>query len=606
MRESARFLEGARSAHSGELVHSERPPIAAIASLIYRLFPFLTWLPRLGRDEIRRDLIAGITVATVLVPQAMAYALLAGLPAVYGLYAAFLPPVVAALWGSSRQLATGPVAMASLISAATVGALALDSPEAFAHASILLALLVGALRVIFGVLRLGILVNLLSTPVVIGFSNAAALIISGSQLHAILGVERGRESLFVRSVAVEIQRAVSGVDWATLGMAALALAIMLALRRRHERILIAVAITTLISWLTGYEGSIVGDIPRGLPSFSIPRLDTNLFWLLIPGALVLTLIGLMEAMSIARTIAARTKQHIDINQELVGQGMANLVGGVFSSYAVSGSFSRSAINFSSGAASGLSSVVTSAVVVLTLLFFTPLFYYLPQATLAIVIVLAVLSLVRIHAVRRAWRVSHADGAIAIVTFAVTLALAPQLHWGIMTGVILALAHFVRRTMRPHVAYLARHEDGALVDADAHDLDLDRYIAVIRFDARLYYGASAYFEDKVLEALARLPELRYIVLDAGGINRIDATGVETLSRLVEDLRAGDVDIYFTRLKNSVWKVLEADGLLAEIGEDHFFDWNQQALDHLWSQMDPSAREGSPLYGQPLASDLDDNK
>jgi SulP family sulfate permease len=496
--------------------------------------------------------------------------------------------------------------MASLISAATVGALALDSPEAFAHASILLALLVGALRVIFGVLRLGILVNLLSTPVVIGFSNAAALIISGSQLHAILGVERGRESLFVRSVAVEIQRAVSGVDWATLGMAALALAIMLALRRRHERILIAVAITTLISWLTGYEGSIVGDIPRGLPSFSIPRLDTNLFWLLIPGALVLTLIGLMEAMSIARTIAARTKQHIDINQELVGQGMANLVGGVFSSYAVSGSFSRSAINFSSGAASGLSSVVTSAVVVLTLLFFTPLFYYLPQATLAIVIVLAVLSLVRIHAVRRAWRVSHADGAIAIVTFAVTLALAPQLHWGIMTGVILALAHFVRRTMRPHVAYLARHEDGALVDADAHDLDLDRYIAVIRFDARLYYGASAYFEDKVLEALARLPELRYIVLDAGGINRIDATGVETLSRLVEDLRAGDVDIYFTRLKNSVWKVLEADGLLAEIGEDHFFDWNQQALDHLWSQMDPSAREGSPLYGQPLASDLDDNK
>ena len=325
-----------------------------------------------------------------------------------------------------------------------------------------------------------------------------------------------------------------------------------------------------------------------------------------PGALVLTLIGLMEAMSIARTIAARTKQHIDINQELVGQGMANLVGGVFSSYAVSGSFSRSAINFSSGAASGLSSVVTSAVVVLTLLFFTPLFYYLPQATLAIVIVLAVLSLVRIHAVRRAWRVSHADGAIAIVTFAVTLALAPQLHWGIMTGVILALAHFVRRTMRPHVAYLARHEDGALVDADAHDLDLDRYIAVIRFDARLYYGASAYFEDKVLEALARLPELRYIVLDAGGINRIDATGVETLSRLVEDLRAGDVDIYFTRLKNSVWKVLQADGLLAEIGEDHFFDWNQQALDHLWSQMDPSAREGSPLYGQPLASDLDDNK
>ncbi|MBT4608418.1 MAG: sulfate permease [Gemmatimonadetes bacterium] len=563
--------------------------------MIQRLFPFLTWLPRLGRDEIRRDLIAGVTVATVLVPQAMAYARLAGLPAVYGLYAAFLPPVVAALWGSSRQLATGPVAMASLISAATVGALSLQTPEAFVHASILLALLVGILRVGLGLLRLGILVNLLSTPVVVGFSNAAALIIAGSQLHSILGVERGHESLFLASLAIEMQRALGGVEWQTLGMATLALAIMLALRQRHERVMIAVAITTVLAWLIGYEGAIVGDIPRGLPSLSIPNIDTVIMWQLLPGAFVLTLIGLMEAMSIARTIATRTKQHIDINQELIGQGMANLVGGVFNSYAVSGSFSRSAINFGAGAASGLSSVVTSAIVMLTLLYLTPLFYYLPQATLAIVIMLAVLSLVRITAVRRAWQVSRADGGIALVTFLVTLALAPQLHWGIVTGVLLSLGHFLRRTMRPHVAYLARHEDGALVDAEAHGLQLDPHIAVIRFDARLYYGAAAFFEDRVLEALVRLPELRHIVLDAGGINRIDATGVETLRRLVEDLRAGGVDIYVTRVKNDVWKVMERDGLAGMIGDDHFFDWNQHALEHLWSGMQPDERSKSPLYG-----------
>jgi SulP family sulfate permease len=562
--------------------------------LIQRLFPFLTWLPRLGRDEIRRDLIAGVTVATVLVPQAMAYARLAGLPAVYGLYAAFLPPVVAALWGSSRQLATGPVAMASLISAATVGALALQTPEAFVHASILLALLVGVLRVGLGLLRLGILVNLLSTPVVVGFSNAAALIIAGSQLHSILGVERGNESILLASLAVEMQRALGGVEWQTLGMAAVALAIMLGLRQRHIRVMIAVAITTILAWLIGYQGAIVGDIPRGLPSLSIPNIDAALMWQLLPGAFVLTLIGLMEAMSIARTIATRTKQHIDINQELIGQGMANLVGGVFNSYAVSGSFSRSAINFGAGAASGLSSVVASVIVMLTLLYLTPLFYYLPQATLAIVIILAVLSLVRITAVRRAWQVSRADGGIAIVTFLVTLAFAPQLHWGIVTGVVLSLGHFLRRTMRPHVAYLARHEDGALVDADAHGLQLDPHIAVIRFDARLYYGAAAYFEDRVLEALVRLPELRHIVLDAGGINRIDATGVETLRRLVEDLRAGGVGIYVTRVKNDVWKVMERDGLAGMIGDDHFFDWNQHALEHLWSQMASDKRENSPLY------------
>ena len=562
--------------------------------MIQRLFPFLTWLPRLGRDEIRRDLIAGVTVATVLVPQAMAYARLAGLPAVYGLYAAFLPPVVAALWGSSRQLATGPVAMASLISAATVGALALQTPEAFVHASILLALLVGVLRVGLGLLRLGILVNLLSTPVVVGFSNAAALIIAGSQLHSILGVERGNESIMLASLAVEMQRALGGVEWQTLGMAAVALAIMLGLRQRHIRVMIAVAITTILAWLIGYQGAIVGDIPRGLPSLSIPNIDAALMWQLLPGAFVLTLIGLMEAMSIARTIATRTKQHIDINQELIGQGMANLVGGVFNSYAVSGSFSRSAINFGAGAASGLSSVVASVIVMLTLLYLTPLFYYLPQATLAIVIILAVLSLVRITAVRRAWQVSRADGGIAIVTFLVTLAFAPQLHWGIVTGVVLSLGHFLRRTMRPHVAYLARHEDGALVDADAHGLQLDPHIAVIRFDARLYYGAAAYFEDRVLEALVRLPELRHIVLDAGGINRIDATGVETLRRLVEDLRAGGVAIYVTRVKNDVWKVMERDGLAGMIGDDHFFDWNQHALEHLWSQMASDKRQNSPLY------------
>ncbi|HCL29594.1 MAG TPA: sodium-independent anion transporter [Candidatus Latescibacteria bacterium] len=561
---------------------------------MHRFLPFRRWLPEVRQPGVlRRDLIAGITVATVLVPQAMAYARLAGLPPVYGLYAALLPPVVAAFWGSSRHLATGPVAMASLISAAAVTPLAVPGSAVFIEYAILLAVMVGVLRLLLGLLRLGVLVNLLSGPVVAGFTNAAALIIATSQLHHVLGVTATRGDYHFQTVAHVVQAAWQHVHLATLGMALLAGLILLALRRRHEKILVVVTVTTIIAAVTGYGGEVVGEIPSGLPSFKLPTFDTTVVVQLLPGAVILTLIGLMEAMSIAKTIATHSKQHIDVNQELIGQGLSNLAGGLFSSYAVSGSFSRSAINFASGGATGLSSAVTSAVVMLTLLLLTPLFHFLPQATLAMIIILAVLGLFRIDPIRQAWRVSRSDGVIAVLTFVVTLALAPQLHWGIIVGVSLSLAQYLHRTMRPHVAYLARHPDGNLVDAEAHGLALDTRIAIIRFDGRLYFGAASFFEDKVLEALARLPELRYLVLDAGGINQIDATGVQTLRRVVQDLHDVDVEVHVTRIKHGVYELLTDTGLVAEIGEDHFHDWNQHALEHLWDQMEPAYRARCPL-------------
>jgi sulfate permease, SulP family len=561
---------------------------------MHRLFPFLRWLPEVRQPGVlRRDLIAGITVATVLVPQAMAYARLAGLPPVYGLYAALLPPVVAALWGSSRHLATGPVAMASLISAAAVTPLAVPGSEQFIGLSILLAVLVGVLRLLLGLLRLGLLVNLLSAPVVTGFTNAAALIIATSQMHHVLGVTAERGGYHFETVAQVLHSAWQAVHVPTLGMALLAGLILLGLRRRFEKVLIVVVVTTAVSWALGYTGEVVGEIPRGLPAFALPTFDGDVAMALLPGAVVLTLIGLMEAMSIAKTIATRSKQHIDVNQELIGQGLSNLAGGLFGSYAVSGSFSRSAINFDNGGATGLSSAVTSAVVMLTLLLLTSLFFYLPQATLAMIIILAVLSLVRVDPIRQAWRVSRGDGVVAVLTFVVTLALAPQLHWGIIVGVSLSMAQYLYRTMRPHVAYLARHPDGALVDADTHGLALDTRIAIIRFDGRLYFGAASFFEDKVLEALARMPDLRYLILDAGGINQIDATGVLTLRRVVQDLQNIGIEVHVTRIKHSVYHLLAGTGLAAEIGEDHFHDWNQHALEHLWDQMEPAYRARCPL-------------
>ncbi len=558
-----------------------------------RLLPFLRWLPELRRPGVlRRDLVAGVTVAAVLVPQAMAYAELAGLPSVYGLYAAFLPPVIAAFWGSSRHLATGPVAMASLISAATVGSVAAAGTEAYVSCSILLALMVGVLRLALGALRLGVLVNLLSVPVIAGFTNAAALIIATSQLHHLLGVDSESGSFHLETVWRAMASA-ADLRWPTVGMAALAAAILILLRHRFEKVLAAVAATTALSWAAGFDGEVVGHVPGGLPAFELPAIDPGLVLQLLPGAAVLTLIGLMEAMSIAKTIAARSKHHIDVDQELVGQGLANVAGSLFGSYAVSGSFSRSMVNFTNGAVTGFASAVTSAAVLLTLLALTPLFHHLPRATLAVIIVAAVLGLVRIQPVRRAWKVSRADALIAAVTFVATLALAPALHWGILIGVALSLLQFLRRTMRPHVAYLARHPEGHLVDADAHGLALGQRIAILRFDGGLYFGDAGWFEDKVLEALSRLPQLRYLVFDAGGINEIDVTGVEALRRAVEELRGVGVEVHVTRVKHGVYQVLESTGLADEIGESRFHDWNQHALEELWDQMEPSYRDRCPL-------------
>jgi SulP family sulfate permease len=559
-----------------------------------RLFPFLRWLPEVRQPGVlRRDLVAGVTVATVLVPQAMAYAALAGLPPVYGLYAAFLPPVVAALWGSSRHLATGPVAMASLISAAAITPLAIPGSERFVALSVTLALMVGVIRLLLGVLRLGVLVNLLSAPVVAGFTNAAALIIATSQAHHLFGVRAERGQVHIETVWNVAVAAWQGADLTTLGMSAVAGAILLLLRQRFEKVLIAVAVTTILAWAAGYGGRIVGQIPRGLPDVALPGLDWEIGAQLLPWAFLLTLIGLMEAMSIAKTIATRSKQTIDVDQELVGQGLSNVVGSLFGAYTVSGSFSRSAINFGNGAVTGLSSVVTSVVVMLTLLFLTPLFHYLPQATLAMIIILAVLSLVSVEPIRQAWRASRGDGVVAVLTFVVTLALAPRLHWGVAAGVGLSLATYLYRTMRPHVAYLARHPDGHLVDAEAHGLALDQRIAIIRFDGRLYFGAASYFEDKVLEALSRLPDLRFLVLDAGGINHIDATGVQTLQRVVDDLQEIGVEVHLTRVKERVLRKLEQAGLAQRLGAGRFHDWNQQALEQLWERMEPAYRARCPL-------------
>ncbi len=568
-----------------------------------RIFlPFLDWIGEWRhRAVVRADLIAGITVALVLIPQSMAYARLAGLPAYYGLYAALLPPAVAALFGSSRQLATGPVAMASLISATAVQQMAAGDAARMVGLSIELALLVGIMRLVLGVCRLGMLVNFLARPVIIGFTNAGVLIIATSQLEKLLGITNGAtgrvhvETLWhvVREVPVQ-------AHWPTLCMAALAILVQVLVRRlwpRGPAVLFAVIMTALVARITHFSGDLVGAIPRGLPAVQWPPLSTNILAALLPAALIITLIGMMEAMAIAKTIATQTRQRIDVNQELIGQGLANLAGSFTHSFVVSGSFSRSALNFAAGARTGMAAVVTSLAVAAMLLWGTPLLFHVPQATLAAIIVVAVLPLFSLQVVREAWRAQWQDGLIAGVTFIVTLVTAPQLQIGILTGVGLALVLFLYRTMYPHVALLARHPDGTLRDLRVHHLQACRHIAVVRFDGQLYFGNCSFFEDKVLEAIAGNAEMRTVILDAAGINRIDASGEFTLRAVAQHLREAGIAFLIARGKHAFLHTLERAGFTALLGRDRFFHRTEDAIEHAWRDMNCDHVSQCPLY-QPL--------
>ncbi|MEA3277757.1 MAG: SulP family inorganic anion transporter [Pseudomonadota bacterium] len=568
--------------------------------------PFLSWIGMLkDKDTVRADIIAGVTVALVLVPQSMAYAQLAGLPVYYGLYASFLPPMVAALFGSSRQLATGPVAVVSLMTAAALGPLAAGSPEGYLAYAVLLAFMVGAFQLFLGVFRLGVLVDFLSHPVVVGFTNAGALIIATSQLSKIFGVTVEKAEHHYETVMRVVEAAMEHTHMPTLWMGLLSIGLLYGLKKylpKIPNVLVAVAVTTLLSWYTGFQaagGAVVGEIPEGLPGFALPVFDWDIMTQLIATAVTIALIGFMEAISIAKAMAARTRQRLDANQELIGQGLSNMVSGCFSGYPGSGSFSRSAVNINAGAVTGLSSVVTGAVVGITLLWLTPLLYQLPQATLAAVIIMAVVNLIKVEPVIHAWKAEPHDGVVAVVTFVLTLIMAPHLDKGIIIGVGLSIGLFLFRSMRPRVAVLSRFHDGTMRDISVHHLPTSPKISIMRFDGSLYFANAGYFESKVLEVVAANPELRYIIIDAEGINQLDATGEEVLHHLAERLKSNGIELVVARMKKQFMDTIRKTGLIEVMGEDHFFSRIQHALDYAWDGLGPEYdRNTCPLRNPSL--------
>ena len=576
------------------------PGIKLFPSDWRNLLPFLHWIKELKNGKtLQADIMAGITVALVLVPQSMAYAQLAGLPPYYGLYASFLPGVIAALFGSSRQLATGPVAVVSLMTAAALEPLASNNPEMYVAYAVILALQVGFFQIMLGTLKLGILVDFLSHPVVVGFTNAAAIIIGTSQLSKIFGVTAEKANHQYETVWNVLVAATTDTHLLTLAMAILALAIMIVMKRftpKWPNVLAAVSVTTIISWYIDFEskgGKVVGLVPQGLPKPQIPDIDFTVALQLLATAVIISVIGFMEAISVAKAMAARTRQKLDANQELIGQGMGNIVSGLFQSYPVSGSFSRSAVNINAGAITGFSSVITGLVVGATLLWLTPLLFHLPQATLAAVIIMAVINLIKIEPIRYAWRVQPHDGIVALVTFGLTLLVAPHLETGIITGVILSLGLFLFRTMRPRVSVLSRDPDGTLRDAEVRQLETCKNITVLRYDGPLYFANTSYFADKVMERVALKPELKFVIIDAEGINEVDATGEEMIHELAKQLDELGIELLIARAKKQIMDILERTGFIDSHGPERFFRLRTRAFHYAWDKLGPDHAETCPL-------------
>ena len=540
----------------------------------------------LSPDAIKKDLVAGVTVSLVAIPQSLAYAQLAGVPAYYGLYAALIPTIVGALFGSSRQLSTGPVAMTSLLTAASVAPLAAHGSEMFYAYVVLLAFLSGMFQVLFGTLRMGVLLNFLSNPVLMGFINAAAIIIGLSQLPTLLGISANQSSHFLLDIW-QVLIHIDAMHLLSVAFGLSAILLLVAFKKLAPRlpgVLITVVLLTLVSYEVGYAGlggKVVGVVPQGLPTLSIPLLDWNVTMDLIPAAFVIALISFMEAMSSSKVIALKTRQPWDENKELIGQGLAKIASGFCHAMPVSGSFSRSALNLATNAQTSFSSVVSAVFVLLTLLFFTPLLYHLPKPVLAAVIMMAVIGLVNFQSITNAWRASRDDGIAAIVTFLSTLAFAPNIQNGILTGIILSLALLLYRMMQPRVADLGMCEDGTLRDAHRHNLPiLHLKLGAIRFDGALRFVNVSYFEDAILTFERENPSVRYILVKCNGVNYLDASGVEMLSSLVSRLKSNGITLGLSGAKKQVQEVMDNTGLSVKIGADNIFSNDREALDQLY--------------------------
>lgn len=562
--------------------------------MIKRLFPILEWLPEYNRSKFYGDLSAGLTVGVMLIPQGMAYAMIAGLPPIFGLYAAFIPQLVYALMGTSGKLGVGPVAMDSLLVASGLGALSLSGIDQYIQMAVFLALFMGGIQVFMGLVKMGFLVNFLSKPVINGFTSAAAIIIGLSQLKHLLGTEIARSNQ-LQHLLYNTYLTVDEIHFTTLFIGLSGILGILLLNKISPKIPAALVITILgilVVWGFGMDEAgvkIVSNIPSGLPELKLPTeyVLSNMNEL-FPIALTLSLVAFMEAISVAKAVEdEQSNLSLRPNQELIALGFANIVGSLFQSYPTTGGFSRTAVNNQLGASTPMSLIISAAIVGATLFFLTPLFYYLPNAVLAAIIMVAVTGLIDLKYPKRLWNYRKDEFGLLAFTFIVTLTVG--ITQGILFGILLSLLLMVYRTAQPHYAVLGNIKGSKYyrnINRFKEDVDEDLEVLIFRFDAQLYFGNKDFFKSELSTQIESKKEsLKSIIINAESINYIDSSGVFMLDKFIAKLQKQGYGVYIAGAIGPVRDIIKNSGLEERIGSNFLFENTYEAHLYIRQNIEP---------------------
>lgn len=552
------------------------------------LIPALDWAANYQRDYLSGDIIAGLTTAVILVPQAMAYAILAGLPPQIGLYASIAPLLVYAIFGSSRTLSVGPVALISLLTANAITPFAATGSQAYVEAAIMLALMVGVLSIGLGLIKAGFLTNFLSHTVISGFISAASVTIAVTSLRDLFGLSLPRaENAFAGLVKTITNLPSTNTASALIGLGGIAF--LLVLRRRWRALsrlgpLCLVALATFAVWWLSPEGvKTVGVIPPGLPPLGWPVIDVELAQKLLPDAILITLIGFLESVSVAKGLAAKRRQHIDANQELFGLGAANIAASLTSGYPITGGFGRSNVNLDSGANTPLAAIITAAMVALTVSFLTPLFYALPLASLSAIIIVSVVQLIDVSVLRHAWRYDKGDALALLTTFFGVILY--NVETGLLAGVILSLILFLRRTATPHIAIVGRvGSTEHFRNINRHKVSTDPAILLMRIDESLYFANARVLEAEIMHRLSQDHRIHHVVLICSAVNAIDFTALEALERLVDSLTLVSVTLHLAEVKGPVMDRLQGSAFMDKLPPGRVFLSTHEAMHKLQSEAD----------------------
>ena len=558
---------------------------------LHSVFPFLQWFKLITKESVKADLIAGFTGAVIVLPQGVAFATIAGLPPEFGLYTAMVTPIIAALFGSSRHLISGPTTAISIVVFAAISNHAEPGTPEFISLALTLTFLAGVYQFGFGLAKLGSLVNFVSHTVVIGFTAGAAILIATSQMKNILGVHIAKGESFFHTW-LDLWHEVGNTNLYILFVALMTLASALFVKRFYPKIpnlLIGLIVGSLVAlFFSGADANIklVGNIPSQLPPLSLPDFSFAAIKMLAPEAFAVALLGLIEAVSISRSIATKSNQRINANQEFIGQGLSNLAGSFFSSYAGSGSFTRSGVNYASGAKTPLSAIFAAIILMAIVLLIAPLAKYLPVAAMGGVILIVAYNLIDIHHIREIIKYSKSETSILLTTFFATLFL--ELEFAIYLGVLLSLVIFLGRTSTPEIVTLAPDTDDTtgkkkLINISKKPLNQCPQLKIIRIDMSIYFGSINHIQNR-LHHLIEQENIKHILIIGTGINFIDLSGAESLVSDANRLKQQGGGLYFAELKASVYEYVSKNCFVAKVGNEHFFDSKKDAIKAIYKKLD----------------------